>query len=102
MTESPEEEEMVLSIEQAAEVVPVSVSSLYRIARKGGDASPFTKRAGRWGATRSDLIAWWRSGERGSVPRGSSDPMSPVRRGRPTGGALAKVRELRPKGTQAA
>jgi hypothetical protein len=96
------EGEKVLSLAEAAEIVPHSETSLYRIARKQGPDCPFTKKRGRWGTTRSKLLTWWEAGDSGAAPRGSSDPTSPVRRGRSSGGALAKVRELRPKGNQAA
>lgn len=45
----------ILTIEQAAEVVPLSTKSLYRVA-KTDPASPFRKRAGRWMVVREELI----------------------------------------------
>lgn len=81
----------VLSIEQAAEVTPLSVKSLYRIA-KTDPSSPFRKRAGRWMVVKADLIAWIRAGECGEGKQTGS-PMPSARR--PTRGSfLAEVTQL--------
>lgn len=59
----------ILSIAEAAQIVPLSEATLYRLAAKG--EAPFTKRAGKWMAFESDLYEWVRAGDRGS----SKDPM---------------------------
>lgn len=81
----------ILTIEQAAEVVPLSTKSLYRVA-KTDPASPFRKRAGRWMVVREDLIAWVRDGERGKP----CSPVTPMpRSARPKRGSfLAEVNQL--------
>lgn len=65
----------VVTLEEIVErrLVPLSRSSLYRIAKKGADDSPFYKRGGRWMAVEGDLRAWIRS-----APRGRSDPADPM------------------------
>jgi predicted DNA-binding transcriptional regulator AlpA len=60
MEEGPRAASRILSIEQAAEITPLSKSSLYREAPKPD--SPFRKRAGRWLVVESDLLEWIRSG----------------------------------------
>jgi len=60
----------VLTLAQAAEIVPLSRSTLYRVAEAGADDCPFWKRGGRWLTIESDLFKWVREGERGqSRPR---------------------------------
>lgn len=61
------DEDRILTLAQAEEVVPLSRSTLYRVAEAGGEDSPFRKRGGRWLTTRSDLFRWVREGERGIV-----------------------------------
>ncbi len=56
----------ILTLAQAEEVVPLSRSTLYRVAEEGADDSPFRKRGGRWLTTQSDLFRWVREGERGT------------------------------------
>ena len=50
----------VLTIAEAAEVLPLSEKTLYRLALRG--ESPFRKLGGRWMAVEDDLIEWVRSG----------------------------------------
>jgi hypothetical protein len=70
--EDPDE---VLTLDEILDgrVVPLSRSTLYRVAKEGADDSPFYKRGGRWMATRGDLREWIRS-----APRGSEDPVDPM------------------------
>jgi predicted DNA-binding transcriptional regulator AlpA len=56
----------ILTLTQAEEIVPLSRSTLYRVAEEGADDSPFRKRGGRWLTTQSDLFRWVREGERGA------------------------------------
>lgn len=71
----------VLTLADAAEIVPLSKRTLYRVATRGD--GPFRKREGRWLTTEADLIEWVRSGERGDF-YASPDPMprTRVRHGR--------------------
>lgn len=71
--------DQILTLAQAAEVVPLSESMLYRLAQRG--EAPFTKRGGKWMTVHSDLIAWVRSGPRGCRTSESADPMPTPRRG---------------------
>lgn len=52
-------EDRILTVEQSAEVIPLSTRQLYRVAREGG--GPFRKVQGRWMAYESELHAWVRS-----------------------------------------
>lgn len=82
----------ILSIEEAAQIMPLSKTSLYRAAKEGD--GPFRKLRGRWMAHESEISAWVREGERGQ-PRGSSvDPM-PRSRPRRGGNLMAEVHDLR-------
>lgn len=85
----------ILSLKQVAEegIVPLSKSSLYRVAEEGGEDSPFRKRQGRWMTVESDLLRWVREGQRG-IRRTSGDPMPQPHRSRPSS-LLADVHELR-------
>jgi excisionase family DNA binding protein len=65
----------VLTITEAAEVLPFSKWTLYRLAENG--EAPFRKRAGKWIAIEDDLIEWVRTGERGER-RSAPDPMPPT------------------------
>jgi excisionase family DNA binding protein len=68
--------DQILTLAQAAEIVPLSKSTLYRVAEQGGPDSPFRKRGGRWLTTESDLLEWVRTGHKPM----RVDPMSrPVR-----------------------
>ena len=67
--------ERILTLAQAAEIVPLSTSTLYRVAEAGGPDSPFRKRGGRWLTTESDLVQWVRTGHRPQA----ADPMPRVR-----------------------
>lgn len=72
--------ERVLTIEEAADFLPVSKSSLYRAA--SAPDSPFRKRAGRWMTTESDLIEWVRTGEKPKARQPGESPMPrPRKRG---------------------
>lgn len=75
----------VLSIKEAAEILPLSKWTLYRLAERG--EAPFRKRAGKWMATEDDLIEWVRTGERGTTAKPMPDPMP---RGR-----MAQVNQIR-------
>lgn len=68
----------VLTIAQAAEVLPLSKSTLYRLALSG--ESPFRKRGGKWMATENDLLDWVRAGE--VAPRRSSGDPMPASKGK--------------------
>lgn len=83
--------ERILTIDQAAEIVPLSLSSLYREAPK--EDSPFRKRAGRWLTTESDLVAWVRSGVK-PTRQPAEFPMPRPRRAA-RGTVLAEVEALR-------
>jgi predicted DNA-binding transcriptional regulator AlpA len=74
-------EDRILSLSQAAEIVPLSKSSLYRVASAGTEDSPFHKRAGRWMTTESDLLAWVRNAPRPKPRKPAENPM-PIRRSR--------------------
>jgi excisionase family DNA binding protein len=63
----------VLSIAEAAKVLPLSRATLYQLAQSG--EAPFRKRAGKWMATEADLIEWVRTGERGNRAAPMGDPM---------------------------
>lgn len=89
------EGEQILSLADAAKVVPHSETALYRIARAGGEDNPFRKVAGRWCTTLSDLVAWVRAGDRGPGARSSSDPIPPVRKRREDNSIRSMVVELR-------
>jgi excisionase family DNA binding protein len=54
----------VLTIAEAANLLPLSKWTLYRLAEAG--EAPFRKRAGKWMAMEDDLIEWIRAGEKGS------------------------------------
>lgn len=97
------EGEQILSISQAANVVPHSETQLYRIARAGGNDSPFRKVGGRWCTTLTDLVAWVGAGQRGNGVSCSSDPMPTPARPRARGNSMrAMVTELRPNREHAA
>lgn len=66
----------VLSIKEAAEIMPLSKWALYRLAESGD--SPFRKIAGKWMATEEDIVAWVREGQE---PRAKPMP-DPMPRGR--------------------
>lgn len=67
----------VLSLKEAAEIMPLSERTLRRLATSG--QGPFRKRAGRWMVTEADLEEWVRTGEQGGATR-MPDPMPPSRR----------------------
>lgn len=82
-----------ISLAEAAELVPLSKSSLYRVAEAGGDESPFTKRCGKWITTPERLREWI---ETGPKPRSRSIGNPMPKAARPNGGDfLAEVFELR-------
>jgi hypothetical protein len=66
----------VLTLADAAEVVPLSKKTLYRVAARGD--GPFRKREGKWLTTEEDLIEWVRTGDRGR-PDPQPDPMPRTR-----------------------
>ena len=51
----------VLTITEAAEILPLSKWTLYKLAESG--ETPFRKLGGKWMATEDDLIAWVRNGD---------------------------------------
>lgn len=63
----------VLSIAEAAEIMPLSKWALYRLAESGD--SPFRKIAGKWMATEEDIVAWVREGQLPSKAEPMPDPM---------------------------
>jgi hypothetical protein len=77
--EALEDLDQIVTLEEIAtrRLVPLSRSTLYRVALEGADDSPFYKRGGRWMATVGDLREWVRSAPRGSD--GPVDPMPPTR-----------------------
>ncbi len=77
----------ILTLAQAAKVVPLSRTTLYRVAEAGADDSPFRKRGGRWLTSEADLLKWVRSGPRTEARR----------EGGARAGALAEIRRLRDK-----
>jgi predicted DNA-binding transcriptional regulator AlpA len=78
----------ILTLAQAEEIVPLSRSTLYRVAEEGAADSPFRKRGGRWLTTKSDLFRWVREGERGTA---SGPPHG--RRRRPGGNGRSSFAE---------
>lgn len=78
--------EEVLTIAQAAEIVPLAKSTLYRLAREG--EAPFRMRKGRWMVLKSDLLSWVREGDH--KPRlPSNNPMPNA------AGLLEEIRQRR-------
>ena len=63
----------VLSIKEAAEIMPLSKWALYRLAESGD--SPFRKIAGKWMATEEDIVAWVREGDLQERAKPMPDPM---------------------------
>lgn len=63
----------VLSIKEAAEIMPLSKWALYRLAESGD--SPFRKIAGKWMATEEDIVAWVREGQPSPKAKPMPDPM---------------------------
>lgn len=84
--------ERILTLAQVVEekIVPLSKSSLYRLAEDPD--SPFWKRGGRWLTVESDLVRWVRAGGKGSR-RSSGDPMPTPKRDR----LMDRVLEIREK-----
>ena len=78
----------VLTIAEAAEILPLSKWTLYRLAERG--EAPFRKRAGKWMATEDDLLEWVRTGERGTTAKPMPDPMPRGRMAR-----VSQIRRLR-------
>lgn len=78
----------VLSISDAAKVLPLSENTLYKLAIRG--ESPFRKRGGKWMATEEDLLEWIRTGENGRPAAG--DPM-PKSRGKGRTGIMELVNQ---------
>lgn len=63
----------VLSIKEAAEIMPLSKWALYRLAESG--ESPFRKIAGKWMATEDDIVDWVREGQLPTRAEPMTDPM---------------------------
>ena len=63
-------ESRILSIEQAAEMLPLSKWTLYRLAK--AREAPFHKRGGRWMAVEQDLLEWVRGRPKRADPMPSS------------------------------
>ena len=81
-----------MSIEAAAEILPLSARQLYRVAYRGG--GPFRKIEGRWMAYESELHAWVRSHKPRERDPISRDPMEPRQPKRSGGSLRAQVYEL--------
>lgn len=64
----------VLSIDQAAEILPLSKWTLYRLAKAG--EAPFHKRGGRWMAVEEDLLEWVRERPKRAEPMPDPMPVS--------------------------
>lgn len=88
----------ILTLAQAAEIVPLSRSTLYRVAEAGGDDCPFWKRGGRWLTIESDLFQWVREGERGQTLRREEGRMHRAR-SRRRSSFSEKVAKLERSGT---
>lgn len=73
---TPQSERRLLSLADAAEVVPLSQKTLYRVAQSG--RGPFRKVEGRWMVYADDLHEWVRS-----HPAGQALGASPLVRKRP-------------------
>lgn len=62
----------VLTLNEAAEILPISERTLRRLVARG--EGPFRKIGGRWLVMEDDLVDWVRTGEvRGNEP--TADPM---------------------------
>lgn len=75
----------ILTLAEAAKHVPLSKTTLYRVAERGDADSPFRKVEGRWLTTESDLIGWIRGEPRKEEPakeRSVADLMEEVERRR--------------------
>lgn len=83
----------ILSIDEAAELTPWGLSTLYREAVK--DDSPFRKRGGRWVVVYEDLVAWVRSGSKPQARERHSDSPMPRPRRKAGDRFEARVIELR-------
>ncbi len=86
----PAIESRLLTVAEAAEVVPLSTKQLYRVAERAD--SPFRKVEGRWMAYANELHRWIREHPTGSKPAESpaadGDSLAArVRRRRREGGA---------------
>lgn len=69
----------ILSLSEAAEIVPLSEKQLRRVAVRGG--GPFRKIENRWMVYESELHGWVRSHKPRERDATSADPMpGPVRR----------------------
>lgn len=58
---------MILSIEQAAQRCPLSLSTLYKLAQNG--EAPFRKVRGKWGTTEKQLEDWWMGEQKKAEPK---------------------------------
>ena len=86
---TPQPERRLLSLADAAVVVPLSQKTLYRVAQSG--RGPFRKVEGRWMAYADDLHEWVRS-----HPMGQASGASQLARKRPRrrgAGMRARVME---------
>lgn len=85
----------LLSLAEAAEVVPLSEKQLRRVATRkpepGIPASPFLKVEGRWMAYEDDLHEWVRASAEASAKPTPAPPRRRRPAKRPAGGPLAAV-----------
>jgi hypothetical protein len=65
----------IISLKEAVSLVPHSESTLRRTYERGDEDSPFWKQGGRLVTTKTDLLIWVRSGDRGPRPEALGDPM---------------------------
>lgn len=85
---APAAESELLTVAQAAAVVPLSAKQLYRVAKIAG--GPFRKVEGRWMAYADDLHRWIRehpTGERSKAQAAGGDSLADRVRARRKGGA---------------
>jgi hypothetical protein len=88
LADAPAAESALLTVAQAAAVVPLSVKQLYRVAKIAG--GPFRKVEGRWMAYEADLHRWIKehpTGERSEAPAADGDSLADRVRRRREGSA---------------
>jgi hypothetical protein len=88
LEDAPAAESDLLTVAQAAAVVPLSVKQLYRVAER--EDSPFRKVENRWMVYANELHRWIRehpTGERSEAPATGGDSLADRVRRRRKGGA---------------